>query len=86
MVLSTIIGRRNPKKSNTSIFDLMSIGHKIDPRGAIFSHECEAKNFVGGTIVAAPDSVIPPILDHFKKLGTQPTGRSLAGNTGTFLA
>jgi hypothetical protein len=68
----------------SSSTDVMSIAPKIDPRGAIFSHECEAKNFVGGTIVAAPDSVIPPILDHFKTLGTKPTGRFLAGNTGAF--
>jgi O-methyltransferase len=68
----------------SSSADVMSIADKVHPHGAIFSHECEPKNFVNGEVVASSDSVIPPIVDRFRKLGAHLTGRFLSGNTGAF--
>jgi O-methyltransferase len=68
----------------SSAQDVMMIAEKIDSRGAVFSHECEAANFVDGRIVAQSDSVIPSIVDRFSKLGAPVTGQFLSGNTGAF--
>jgi len=68
----------------SSAKDLMIVADQIDPRGAVFSHECDAGNFVDGAITAHPDSVIPAIVDRFAQLGTPVTGRFLSGNTGAF--
>lgn len=66
----------------SSAADVMTVADRIDPRGTIFSHECEAGNFVDGQIVGHPGSVIPSIIDRFSKLGTPVAGRFLTGNTG----
>jgi O-methyltransferase len=70
----------------SSSADVMSIFRILDPRGAVFSHECCSANFVDGKIVAArhPDSVIPPIIDAFRSAGAEANGMFLCGNTGSF--
>lgn len=68
----------------SSATDVMTIADRIDPRGAVFSHECEAGNFVNGGITAHPDSVIPSIVQSYTRLGASISGRFLAGNTGAF--
>jgi len=68
----------------SSATDVMTIADRLDRRGAVFSHECDADNFVNGEIVAHRDSVIPSIVDRFSGLGASVTGRFLFGNTGAF--
>ena len=68
----------------SSATDVMTIADRLDPRGAVFSHECDADNFVNGEIVAYRDSVIPSIMDRFSGFGAPVTGRFLFGNTGAF--
>ncbi len=72
----------------SSARDVMTIAHKIDPRGPIFSHECAAADFTSDGRVIMPDrhahQVIPPILDRFSELGSPAAGRFILGNTGAF--
>ncbi len=66
--------------------DLVSVADRLDPRSALFSHECEPKMFVDGAIVTNPraDNPIPPVLDRFEQLGRCLTGEFIYGNTGAF--
>jgi O-methyltransferase len=68
--------------------DVMTIAEKIDPRGAVFSHECAPANFKNGEIVPAgpshPDDVVQPIVDGLARLKAEPAGQYVAGCTGAF--
>ncbi|WP_375380340.1 class I SAM-dependent methyltransferase [uncultured Sphingomonas sp.] len=66
--------------------DLMVIADGLDPRGTIFSHECEAGIFRDGKIVSAPapDNPIAPMLDRHDELGRPLTGHFIAGYSGAF--
>jgi O-methyltransferase len=70
----------------SSARDVTTVFHKVNPAGAVFSHECRADNFANGVVSAerAADSVIPPILDSYKQLKAEVRGRFLWGNTGAF--
>ena len=55
----------------SSAIDALSIFPLVDPRGAVFSHECGPTSFKNGEVTAAraPNCVIPPILDAFSQSG-----------------
>jgi hypothetical protein len=71
---------------DTSSADVMSIFGLLDPRSAIFSHECADKHFTDPVLAATPDphNVIPPIMAAFAKHGRQPAGRHIHAYTGAF--
>jgi hypothetical protein len=66
--------------------DVMTIADKIDPAGAIFSHETSALDFEGLSIISrsGSDAVIGPIVDRFAELDVELNGAFIAGNTGAF--
>lgn len=66
--------------------DLLDAIDKLDPRSALFSHECTPDIFRSGDIVAIPhpDNPIPPVVSRFEALGRPVTGRFIRGNTGAF--
>lgn len=66
--------------------DVMTVADKIDPAGAVFSHELTTQHFDGLTVTCenGSDSVIGPIIDQFAELGAELNGAFLAGNTGAF--
>jgi O-methyltransferase len=66
--------------------DVMTIADKIDPAGAIFSHETSASDFDGLSVISrrGADAVIGPIVDRFAELGAELDGAFMAGNTGAF--
>lgn len=66
--------------------DVMTIADKIDPAGAIFSHESTARHFDGLSVTCENGSgtVIGPIIDRFSDLGAELNGSFMAGNTGAF--
>ena len=68
----------------TSAKDVMKIARKLNKRGTIFSHECYPSNFNHGSIIAtrSVNSVLPPVVDQFKKLGSELAGQFVFGNTG----
>jgi O-methyltransferase len=68
----------------SSARDVMMLADKLDERGAIFSHECEAKDFADNSISAGHDGVILPILERFGDIGAPLSGRFILGNTGAF--
>lgn len=68
--------------------DLMTIADCVEPRGAVFSHECTADIFRGDEIISvpAPDNPVSPIVERFDELGRPLTGQYVAGYTGAFWA
>lgn len=66
--------------------DVMKIAHKIDPSGAVFSHECLPEVFSGRDVVtgAGADNAIAPIVERFSQMGVPLIGRYMAGSTGGF--
>jgi O-methyltransferase len=66
--------------------DVMTIAEKIDPAGAIFSHEVRASDFDGLSVVPrrGSESVVGPIVDRFAHLDTELDGAFLFGDTGAF--
>ncbi len=66
--------------------DVMTILPRLDPRGVVFSHEAPAELFVDGrvTAVAAPEAVVPPIVNAFAADNRPLAGRHMHGNTGAF--
>jgi len=70
----------------SSAEDVMTIHPRLDPLGAVFTHECEAVHFDGDRIVAVrdPNTVVPSIVDAFARAGAPALGRYLTGNTGAF--
>jgi len=66
--------------------DVMTVFDRVDPRGAIFTHECEPRFFDGDRIVAQRDSiaVVPPIAEAFERVNAPARGRFLSGCTGAF--
>jgi hypothetical protein len=72
----------------SSARDLMVVGDAVDPRGAIFSHECTADVFRDGRVESTPrpDNPIAPMLETFEALGRPMTGHYVSGFTGAFWA
>ena len=70
----------------SSARDLLVVADRVDPRGAIFSHECEAGIFAGEPLASAPrlDNPVAPLLAAFDGLGRPLTGHYVAGYTGAF--
>jgi hypothetical protein len=70
----------------SSAEDVMTIFDRLDPRGAVFTHECEPRFFDGDRIVARRDAiaVIPPIVEAFERADAPARGRYLTGCTGAF--
>ena len=70
----------------SSAQDVMTIFDRIDPRGAVFSHECEPGFFADERIVAQRHSiaVVPPIVAAFERANAPPCGRFVSGCTGAF--
>jgi len=66
--------------------DVMAIAHKIDPRGAVFSHECLPHIFSerGIDADAGSDSAFGPVIERFAEMGTPLAGRFMTGSTGAF--
>ena len=72
---------------DSSARDVMPAAARVVPEGAIFSHECSASNFDNGVPVPlspGPNNVVPPILEHFRSIGSRPRGQFIYGNTGAF--
>jgi hypothetical protein len=65
--------------------DVMTTHNRIDPRGAVFTHESEARFYEDGRIVVGrdPDVVLPIIADAFEQAGAPPIGRHLHGYAGS---
>lgn len=72
----------------SSARDLMVVADRLSPEATLFSHECTADIFQGGSIVTrpSPDNPIPPMLARHEELGRRLTGRYVAGYTGAFWA
>ena len=70
----------------SSAEDVMTVFDRIDPRGAVFSHECEPRFFDGDDIVAQRNAiaVVPPIVAAFERANAPVRGRFLSGCTGAF--
>jgi hypothetical protein len=70
----------------SSAEEVMTVFDRIDPRGAVFSHECEPDFFADGRIVAQRNSiaVVPPIVAAFERANAPPRGRFVSGCTGAF--
>lgn len=68
----------------SSARDVMAIHRFIDPLGAVFTHESDARSFEDDRVVAAhgPDAVLPIIADAFEQAGAPARGRHLFGATG----
>jgi hypothetical protein len=65
--------------------DVMTVFRRVDPRGAVFSHECDAEIFIDGIRQQpGPHSVVPPILEAYRMAGAAAEGIHLAGQTGAF--
>lgn len=84
--LPPLIGLWMDVDLESSARDVMTVADRLDPRAALFSHECTWMNFREGSLLARrdPDSPVGPILDRFAAMGEPPTGRFLAGYTGAF--
>ena len=68
-----------------SAADVMRALPSLIPEGPVFSHECAPENFKDGIVFQRhADSVVPPIADGFRALGSDVAGRFLYGNTGAF--
>ena len=73
----------------SSATDVMPVVGKLDPRGAIFSHECTAGHFDNGAIrprEASSENVVPAIVGRFQAMNAPLTGRYITGATGAFWA
>ncbi len=70
----------------SSARDALQVFNCLDPRGALFSHECGTQNFVGREVrsEASPMDVVTPIMDAFRDADRDLEGRFVAGNTGAF--
>lgn len=70
----------------SSARDVMPALAKLDPRGALFSHECPASLIADGSASAprSPDQVVLLLLDGFAALERPVAARHIAGNTGAF--
>lgn len=69
----------------SSARDVMTVFPKVDARGAVFSHECDAPCFIGGVHQEPdPGRVIPPIMKAYATAGAKIEGRYIAGATGAF--
>jgi O-methyltransferase len=68
----------------SSALDVMAIHKSINPLGAVFTHESDARSFEDGRVVAArsADAVLPVIAEAFEQAGAPARGRHLAGATG----
>ena len=66
--------------------DLMVVAAQLSAQATLFSHECTADMFEGGSIVtsAHPDNPIPPMPARHEELRRPLTGRYFAGYTGAF--
>ena len=66
--------------------DVVTAVPRVDPSGAVFTHECIAPFFEGDRIVAprGPNMVVPEIVDAFARIGAPPRGCYLHGSTGAF--
>lgn len=64
----------------------MKIADALDPKGTIFSHECQPSNFEQGSIIPikSADGVITPILERFNDMHADLTGKFVYGDTGSF--
>jgi O-methyltransferase len=69
-----------------SAADALRIFPNVDPRGAVFSHECRPANFNGLEPVPrrGSDDVVGPIADAFADAGRVAAGIFLSGYTGAF--
>ena len=70
----------------SSAEDVMTVADRLDPRGAVFSHECLESQFNASGIEPGPENdgnVVPPIVNHLAARG-KPAGRFLCGFTGAF--
>ena len=70
----------------SSARDMVTVIPRVDPAGAVFTHECLAAFFEGERIVAprGPNMVVPVIVDAFARIGAPVRGRYLHGSTGAF--
>lgn len=69
----------------SSARDAMTAFPKVDRRGAVFSHECDAPCFVGGVHQDPhPNHVIPPIMQAYATADAKIEGRHISGATGAF--
>jgi hypothetical protein len=70
----------------SSARDALQVFDVLDPRGALFSHECGAQHFAGRQVRSEPSpiDVVVPIMDAFRGAGRSVEGRFVAGNTGAF--
>ena len=66
--------------------DVVTVIPRVDPSGAVFTHECIAPFFEGDRIVAprGPNMVVPVIVDAFERIGAPVRGCYLHGSTGAF--
>lgn len=66
--------------------DLLVVADAVDPRAAVFSHECPPDIFREDKIVTGPhpDNPIWPLLQRFEALERPLTGHHVAGYTGAF--
>ncbi len=70
----------------SSARDVVTVIPRVDPSGAVFTHECAAPYFEGERIVAprGPNMVVPVIVDAFARIGAPVRGCHLHGSTGAF--
>jgi hypothetical protein len=74
---------------HSSAQDVMPALDRLDPRGALFSHECTAGHFERGEIRAlatGEENVVPAIAAHYARAGLSLTGAYVGGSTGAFWA
>jgi hypothetical protein len=64
--------------------DVMAIADQLPPASCVFSHECWPGHFRGDEVECptGPDSVLPPIVDAFARVGRRAVGRWIGGQTG----
>ncbi len=71
---------------DTSAVDVMKILGCVDPRGAVFSHECEPQHFANLKVLPhyGTDQVVGAITDAFERERRPIVGRMMTGCTGSF--
>ena len=70
----------------SSARDVVTVIPRVDPSGAVFTHECLAAYFEDERIVAprGPNLVVPVIMDAFARMAEPVRGCHLHGSTGAF--
>jgi O-methyltransferase len=66
--------------------DVMTVFPRLDPRGAVFSHEAPADIFSEGELIIddAPEAVVPPIVEAFASADRPLAARHVHGHTSAF--